>query len=119
MTNGKAKGKRGELEFARLCRDEGFNARRTAQYCGSSGEAADVVGLPGVHVEVKRVESLNVERAMQQARRDAEKSGRVPIVAHRRNGEPWKITMDARDWLAMYRESELLNSEVKQCGQSE
>jgi len=114
MTNSRSKGKRGELEFVRLCRDEGFDARRTAQYCGNSGEAADVVGLPGIHVEVKRVETLNVEKAMQQARRDAGKSGRVPIVAHRRNGEKWKITMDAADWFALYRESELLNSEVRE-----
>ena len=32
MTNGKQKGKRGELEFARLCRSNGWEVRRTAQY---------------------------------------------------------------------------------------
>lgn len=58
------KGKRGEREFAKLCRDQGFDVRRTAQYCGNTGEAADVVGLPHIHVEVKNVERLNVYDAM-------------------------------------------------------
>lgn len=104
MTNGKQKGKRGELEFARLCRANGWEVRRTAQYCGNTGEAADVVGLPGVHVEVKRVERLNIDDAMSQARRDSKKSGRVPIVAHRKNNCEWLITMSASDWFEMFRE---------------
>lgn len=104
MTNGKRKGKNGELEFARLCRDEGFDARRTAQYCGKTGDAADVIGLPGVHVEVKRVERLNVSDAMAQAVRDSAKSGKVPIVAHRKNNEGWLVTMRAQDWFKLYRE---------------
>ncbi|WP_314315176.1 hypothetical protein [Negativicoccus succinicivorans] len=104
MTNGKQKGKRGELEFARLCRSNGWEVRRTAQYCGNTGEAADVIGLPGVHVEVKRVERLNIDDAMSQARRDSEKSGRVPIVAHRKNNCEWLITMSAEDWFDMFRE---------------
>ena len=104
MTNGKQKGKRGELEFARLCHANGWEVRRTAQYCGNTGEAADVVGLPGVHVEVKRVERLNIDDAMAQARRDSKKSGRVPIVAHRKNNCEWLITMTAEDWFEMFRE---------------
>lgn len=105
MTNSRRKGKEGELEFARVCRDEGYSARRTAQYCGNTGEAADVVGLPGIHVEVKRVEQLNLTAAMDQAIRDA-RDGEIPIVAHRKNHEPWKITMLAGDWFRIYREWE-------------
>ena len=104
MTNGRRKGKRGELEFCRKCRECGWGVRRTAQYCGNTGEAADVVGLPGVHVEVKRVERLNIDDAMSQARRDSKKSGRVPIVAHRKNNCEWLITMTAKDWFRLYQE---------------
>ena len=104
MTNGKRKGKNGELEFVRLCKAEGFTARRTAQYCGNTGNAADVTGLAGVHVEVKRVERLNVSDAMAQAVRDSAKSGRVPMVAHRKNNEGWLVTMRAQDWFKLYRE---------------
>ena len=101
----KRKGKTGELEFSRLCRDEGFNTRRTAQYCGKTGEAADVVGLPYIHVEVKRVERLQLSDAIAQAVRDC-KDGKIPIVAHRKNNEGWLITMRAEDWFQLYREWE-------------
>ena len=47
------KGKAGERELAALFREYGFNARRTSQYCGQTGDASDVIGLPGIHVECK------------------------------------------------------------------
>ena len=90
MTNSRRKGKAGELEFSRLCRAEGYDVHRTAQYCGKTGEAADCIGLPGIHIEVKRVEHLNIDDAL----------------AHRRNNARWKITMDAADWFKLYREWE-------------
>ena len=106
--NSRQKGKRGELEWARVCRDNGYVARRTAQYCGNTGEASDVIGLPGIHQEVKRVERLDLTAAMDQAKRDA-KHGEIPIVAHRRNHERWMVTMDAEDWFRLYREWEAGN----------
>lgn len=104
--NSKAKGKRGELELSRLFRSYGYDTRRTAQYCGNTGDASDVVGLPGIHQEVKRVERLDLTAAMSQAQRD-KKPGELPIVAHRRNGEPWMVTMSAEDWFLLYREWEV------------
>ena len=81
--NSRNKGKIGELELAKLLRDHGFKSRRGQQYCGTSGEA-DVTGLPGLHIECKRVEKLNLEAAMEQAVRDARSSER-PAVFHRKN----------------------------------
>lgn len=98
------KGKRGEREWAAVCRENGYDCRRGQQYCGINGDA-DVIGLPGIHQEVKRVERLNIETAMSQARHDA-KPGEIPIVAHRRNNCRWLVTMDAEDWFALYREWE-------------
>jgi len=81
-------------------RDHGYSdARRGQQFCGSNGDA-DVVGIPGIHIEVKRVQALNIDRALKQAQNDA-KDGETPIVAHRKNGEKWKITMDAEDWFRL------------------
>ena len=100
--NSKEKGKRGELEWAAFCRGQGYECRRTAQYCGKTGDAADVVGLPGIHVEVKRVERLNIEDAMSQAIHDS-KGERLPIVAHRKNNADWLVTMKAEDWFSLYR----------------
>lgn len=101
--NSREKGKRGEREFASVCRENGYDCRRGQQFSGIEGE--DVVGLPGIHIEVKRVERLNIEDAMAQSKRDA-KEGEKPIVAHRKNHCEWLITMRAEDWFGIYREWE-------------
>lgn len=103
MTNSRAKGASGEREWARVCRANGYDCRRGQQYSGVEGE--DVVGLPGIHQEVKRVERLNIEEAMTQSRRDA-KDGEIPIVAFRRNRENWKVCMDVESFFTIYREWE-------------
>ena len=103
--NSKSKGGRGEREFAALCRNEGYgNAQRGQQFQGGA-DSPDVKGLPGIHVEVKRVERLNIYEAMAQAIRD---SGErlMPTVAHRRNRGEWLVTMRAADWFRLYREWE-------------
>ena len=106
--NSNMKGKKGELEVVRLCCAEGYETRRSAQYCGNSPEGtADVVGLPGVHIEVKRVEHLNIDAALAQAVRDSGKTtGIIPVVFHRKNNTKWKVTMDAHEWFRLYREWE-------------
>lgn len=108
MINGKKKGKAGELEVVRLCKAEGYDVHRSAQYCGNTEEGeADVVGLPGIHIEVKRVEHLNLDDALAQATRDAGKTtGNIPTVWHRKNGTAWKVTMDAHQFFRLYREWE-------------
>lgn len=63
MTNSRRKGASGERELAKKLREYGYEARRGQQYCGSNGDA-DVVGIPGIHIECKRVEALNIEKAM-------------------------------------------------------
>ena len=102
--NSRTKGKVGELEFSKLCRRNGYNTRRTQQFCGSSGQAADVVGLDGISIEVKRVEHLNIHEAMNQSVRDSTAAGKgsLPIVAHRKNRTDWLITMRASDWFKLY-----------------
>ena len=100
MVNSRRKGKEGELEFANLLKEHGFDARRGQQYSGIEGE--DVVGLPGFHIEVKRVNSLNVSKAMKQAREESQ--GKTPVVAHRKDREGWLVTMDLEDWIKLIKE---------------
>ena len=101
MAQSRRKGADGERELANLLKTYGFDARRGQQYHGG-GDSPDVVGLPGVHIECKRVEKLNVEAAMAQSRRDAEGTKDVPVVMHRRNREKWKVTMDLDEFMNMY-----------------
>lgn len=89
--NSRAKGKRGELELAEFLRDHGFpDARRGQQFHGGPG-SPDVISehpaLANTHLECKRVEAGNLYVWMDQARRDA--GNKVPVVAHKRNGEDW------------------------------
>lgn len=97
------KGKRGELEWAAVCREAGFvNARRGGQAKYQRGsEVADCLGLPFIHQEVKNVERLNVRKAMEQSARDAKDEGRgfLPMVAHKANKKEWLVTMRGVDWL--------------------
>ena len=99
------KGKRGERELAGILRDYGYDCRRGQQFCGSNGDA-DVVGLPGIHIECKRVERLDLYGAVEQAKRDA-KEEELPVVMHRRNNCEWLVTMPLEDWMSMYREYEV------------
>ena len=95
------KGRAGELEFSRLLREYGYNVQPGRAQ--SFGGVPDVSGLPGIHVEVKRVERLNISQAMAQAVRDAERfQDGAPTVFHRRNREPWLVTMRLLDWLKLY-----------------
>ena len=94
--NSRTKGKRGELELSHeLTGLFGTDCRRSQQFCGGAGDA-DVVGLPGLHVEVKRVERLVIDNAMKQAVEDA-KGGNVPSVWHRRNRGDWMVTVRLSD----------------------
>ncbi len=98
--NSRAKGAAGEREFSNLCKKHGFQTRRGQQYSGIEGK--DVVGLDGIHIEVKRVERLNVSQAIGQAIRD-KTDGEIPIVAHRKNREDWLVTMTADNWFKLYK----------------
>jgi Holliday junction resolvase len=100
--NSKQKGARGERELARILRGYGYDCRRGQQYCGANGDA-DVVGLPGIHIECKRGQRLNIDDAMLQAIRDR-REGEYPAVFHRKNNHEWLVTMRLEDWKEIYRE---------------
>lgn len=104
------KGKRGERELARLLRGYGYDARRGQQYCGTAGDA-DVVGLPGVHIEVKRTEKLSLYDALAQSIADA-RPGEMPIVVHRRNDCQWVVIQPLEDWMKIFRECEAANRQT-------
>jgi Holliday junction resolvase len=95
------KGKRGELEVAAILRRWGFDGHRGQQYHGGP-DSPDVVGLPGVHIEVKRVESLRLWDALEQSTRDADQSGEIPVVFHRKNGKPWVVICTAEGFMKLY-----------------
>jgi Holliday junction resolvase len=106
--NSKQKGARFERTLASKFREYGYEARRTAQYCGNSGDASDVVGLPGLHIEAKHCEQMRLYEWMAQAKRDAEANGtgKLPAVFHKKNHAEILVTMTLEDWFNLYREWE-------------
>lgn len=98
--NSREKGKRGELELANLLKTYGYDCRRGQQYCGANGDA-DVVGLPGIHMEIKRVEKLNLYKAVQQSISD-KREDELAAVIHRKNRQQWLVTMTISDFMKLY-----------------
>jgi len=90
------KGKRGEREACKALSDAlGGLYRRSVQYCGRGG-TADITGLTGIHMEVKRVERLSLYPALEQAQGDKLPKEK-PIVLHRKNGKPWVLICYVHD----------------------
>lgn len=107
--NSKAKGARFERLLASRFRDYGYtDSRRTAQYCGNTGDASDVVGLPLIHVEAKHCEQMRLYEWIAQAKRDsaAGGQGKLPVVFHKKNNAEILVTMEFDDWMKIYREFE-------------
>lgn len=104
--NSKQKGARFERHLASLLREYGYNTRRTAQYCGNTGDASDVVGLPGLHIEAKHQEQMRLYEWMSQAKRDSEGTGKLPAVFHKKNNAEILVTMRLEDYMNLYREWE-------------
>ncbi len=94
------KGANAERELANLLRDMwGYDVHRGKVFYGES----DLVGLDGIHPEVKRVEKLNIHAAMEQAKAEADKRGDgLPTVFFRRDRGEWLVTMRLEDWIDLY-----------------
>jgi Holliday junction resolvase len=94
MSKSQRKGASGEREIAAILNRHGFNCRRGR----ADIHEPDVIGLPGVHLEIKRQERLNLHEAMAQSIRDAA-ANEIPVVVHCRSRSPWFVTLTLSDWL--------------------
>jgi len=104
--NSRAKGAAGERELAEVLRGMGHTKSRRGQQFSGSPDSPDVCGIAGIHPEVKRVQSLNLNAAMDQAVADCGEN--VPAVFHRRNNKPWLVTVrlaDLERFMDRWRES--------------
>lgn len=104
MTNSRQKGARFERTLAAALRDYGYECRRGQQYCGTNGDA-DVIGLPGIHIEAKHQERMSLYDWMEQAKRDA-RQDELPAVFHKKNNAEILVSMELADWIKLYREWE-------------
>lgn len=107
--NSRAKGNRGELEFAKFVSKIGYASRRGRQFKGTP-DSPDVqsIDIPvPVHWEVKRTEITKLYPFLEKATADAG-DDQFAVVAHRKNRKPWTIIMDAEVWFNMLEAAEML-----------
>jgi Holliday junction resolvase len=95
------KGRSAEIELSRILQDYGYAVKPGDPV--SYGETPDLTGLPGIHIECKRCEQLRLSEWMKQAEKDAARfSDGLPIIFHRRNREPWNVTMRLSVFMKIY-----------------
>lgn len=94
----KRKGRAGEQELCRLLKealgDIGLFERNSMQAHGIEGMSQkDILTNLPLAIECKRTEDFNPKKWLVQARTQNE-AGRLPVVAHRANGEPWRFLFE-------------------------
>lgn len=91
------KGKAAEQAVARYLRSQGFPLVRTARsVSGGYQEGADIVGLPGVALEIKNRRDIQIGASLRQA--EAQAQGAVPLLVVK----PMGIGLDSvGDWWAL------------------
>lgn len=95
------KGRAAEIELSNILNQRGFHTRPGAPV--SYGREADIIGLPGVHAELKRRENPDLSAALRQAAEDAARFGDgLPVVFARGNRQKWRVVMDLDSWLSLY-----------------
>lgn len=94
------KGARGERLLKDFLNDLGLTVKRGYVFLRQS----DLVDLPGIHIECKFVERLNVRKAMDQAIAEAEKrKDGMPAVFWKVSRKPWLTIMRTEDWVTLYK----------------
>jgi len=67
-------------------------------------DGADDITIQKFRIEVKRQERLQVDKWSEQVE-SCSKSGEIPILAYRRNGQPWRICLKLDDFIPMLRDA--------------
>jgi len=102
----KQKGDRYERDLAEYFNEQcGISSHRTPLSGGGRKEAlADLIGTPGIAIEAKRVEKINLTEFMTQAVRNC--GNDLPVVITRRNKQSLEnsyVFMRLHKWMALYR----------------
>lgn len=94
------KGAEAERELSRIMNENGIASHRGyVQF-----KQSDLVGIDGIHPEVKRQETTKIWEWYAQAVEEAHKrADGHPVVFFRRNRSPWMICTDLAFWLGMYK----------------
>jgi Holliday junction resolvase len=93
------KGATAEREVVNLLKDRGLQAQRTAPLQAAGGTTdADVIGVEGCSLEVKRCERVEIDKWCAQAEL-ASKPTDIPCVVWRRSHQKWRVALPFEDFL--------------------
>lgn len=96
------KGRGGEIELAHALQSYGYDVRPGEPL--NYGKEPDLSGLPNIHIECKRAETLRLSEWMAQATKDAQRfHDGAPTLFYRRSREPWRVVMNFSDWIQLYK----------------
>lgn len=96
------KGATGERELAALLTDAlGFVVQRKL---GQARDGGDDIQVGQYRIEVKRREALRLDEWCKQVE-DASQPDDVPVVAYRRNGQPWRVVVPLEWFMKQVRET--------------
>lgn len=96
------KGAAGERELAGILKDNlGFEVKRNL---GQARDGADDITIQKFRIEVKRQERLQVDKWSEQVE-SCSKSGEIPVLAYRRNGQPWRVCLRLDDFIPLLRDA--------------
>ena len=97
----RAKGAAGERELAALLSEHlGFVVKRNL---GQARDGADDITIQHFRLEIKRQERLQVDKWSEQVESCAQ-PGEIPVLAYRRNGQPWRVCLRLEDFIPMMRD---------------
>lgn len=116
--NSKKKGNAGEREVARYLKDCGLDKSAARNWSSGSGlDKSDIHNSLDWNLEVKRVEKLNIWKALEQVEEYSRQNHAKPSVVFRRNRNPeWYIAIRLSDWVELVKRekrSELRESPEK------
>ena len=91
----RAKGQRGERELlaliTKLLADRGHELTLHRNHAQTECGGADCLDIPGVALEVKRQENIQIASWWRQAISQAKATSRLPVLGYRRNRADWAI----------------------------
>lgn len=77
-----------------------FKVHKTPHSGALTWLKGDLIGLPDIHIEVKRQERIQIDAWMRQAADQAD-AGQVPAVVYRKSRTPWHICMPLVDFIQL------------------
>lgn len=96
--NSRDKGARYERHVAEVICKYDFEAERGCQHSGGKDSPDVKHNIPGIHIEAKAVEKLNIWKALAQSERDAGED-ETPTVVFKRNYGKDYIALPFEDFL--------------------